>query len=243
MTSKQLANGREKPPVPEIAVTEEDSMGDIDMARTNVDEPFAQYKHEDDQNNDENTIDDLDLNELADGLRKAEGLRGMRAHLKVDGAPGSRKVSKVSFQSDPNSNPSSRKVSAHGHGEMDGMHAPPMPYLHPVYSGIPLAPNFRKLSSQPFGYYYDTTPTNSRKSSMEVFGMPGHHAAGRLPYGHGKVSVFSIGNASDSGYLESDESERVPDLEHYRVSVFDNQRPTLFQLREDAKVKYTRQGC
>ncbi|XP_052791827.1 uncharacterized protein LOC128225974 [Mya arenaria] len=230
---------REKKPRPEITITEvsEFDMGDIKMETTNLDEPFASYKDNMHVESDENVDSGSNVADDNEQSKKIEGLKsGLKSHhlkIAMDGSPpGCRKVSKVSFQSDPNSQPGSRRVSAHG----DHDPPPPHQYLHPMYSGIQMAPNIRKYSSQPFGYHYDKSPANSRKTSMEPFYLGPQHAAGRLPYGHGKVSVFSIGNASDNGYIEAEDREMLPTLEHYRVSVFDNQRPTLFQLRDDAQV-------
>ncbi|XP_053405813.1 solute carrier family 12 member 1-like isoform X2 [Mercenaria mercenaria] len=214
--------------LPTIAVIAEsgNEMGDMDkdLESNDTSVPFSHYKDP------ENSLEDeTDLESNAD----TKGIHGLlKSGLKTldtgseGGLPGSRKVS---FHSDvgSHSQPNSRKVSQNTDA---GGFVQPMQYLHPVYSGIPLAPNYRRISSQPFAYYAEHPP--SRKSSAEVFYYPPAQHLPR-PSQHGKVSVFSIGNASDTGTIGGDFAESVPQLEHYRISVFDNQRPTLYQLRED----------
>jgi hypothetical protein len=209
-------------------------MGDIEMEKNAKNSlPFIKYSGSDVDNIDENLDIKHDLNdEESEHFDEVKNLTGMlKSRLRADthsegGLPGSRKVS---FHSDVGSQPNSRKVS---HSADVGGHVPHVQHLHPVYSGIPLAPNFRKLSSQPFGYFYESPP--SRKSSMEAFYLP--HAMPRHSTQHGKISVISLGNQSDTGTIEGEEIEAVPQLNHYRISVFDNQRPTLYQLREDEQV-------
>ncbi|KAL4227262.1 hypothetical protein ACF0H5_012708 [Mactra antiquata] len=212
-------------------------MGDINTEKVEDPKdglPFSKYRENADQSEDVVENGNIDENEDDDDGFREDDVRHIRGMLKTglkfdarseSSLPNSRKVS---FHSDVGSQSNSRKVS---HNIEHGGHYPPLQYLHPAYSGIPFAPaNFRRISSQPFGYVYEAPP--SRKSSMEAF----HYTPymGR-PSQHGKVSVFSIGDVSDSGTIGGDATESLPQLEHYRVSVFDNQRPTLYQLRDDEK--------
>jgi len=226
--------------IPTVAITEEEfdiESGDMDDDTSNSTVPFSHYKgsleNVYDASNDSDTNKD-----------PANGDANVKAHIHANHSvlkvgpkfdtlsdtsqPGSRKVS---FHSDVGSHPNSRKVSSYEEGRHDGMLMQQMQYLHPAYGGIPMAQNFRKHSSQPFSMF---SAPSSRKTSMEAFYCP----QPTMPkYSqHGKVSVFSIGNGSDTGYIDGDEEECLPDLGHYRISVFDNQRPTLFELRQDDEV-------
>ncbi|KAH3837753.1 solute carrier family 12 member 1-like [Dreissena polymorpha] len=225
---------------PEILVTavdSDDEMGDVD-APTDIQIPFAKYAQDNDTNSDNAT-----------GLAQD---KGAKLDSKSEGGDSrSRKTSKVSFHSDVKSQslPNSRKVSAHCYGSPqrgEGVYIAPVHELYPVYSGISFAPhahgNVRKLSAQPMSYYPDA-PHASRKSSVEPFYLSPQHMADRLSRAcmhaihggmHPKVSVFSMGNYSDGVFSGGDEGESMPTLDHYRVSVVDNQRSTLYQLREEA---------
>lgn len=225
----------ERKTIPTISVAEDtnaEKMGDMEkeLKPSDSDVPFSNYKDSDTNSVDSKLVEDDD-NFNAD----TKGIQGLlKTGLKLldvrseGGQPGSRKVS---FHSDVGSQPNSRKVSQ---TVGDGGYIQPLQYLHPVYSGIPLAPNYRRISAQPFGYYSEVPP--SRKTSAEVFYYPQVQHMPKYSQ-HGKVSVFSIGNSSDTGTIGGDPTETIPDLQHYRVSVFDNQRPTLYQLREDEQVR------
>lgn len=196
------------------------SMEELEPEMDYQEVPFSHYEESENENSDANIAEQLVINE--DKLQ-ADVKHLAKLDTRSEGQPGSRKVS---FHSDKGSQCNSRKVSPNADG---GVYMPHMQYLHPAYSGIPIAPNCGRISTQPCGY----TPPHSRKSSGEVFYIPQHIP--RYSH-HGKVSVFSIGNASDTGTICGDTTESVPHLDHYRVSVFDNQRPTLYQLRDDDQV-------
>ena len=147
--------------------------------------------------------------------------------LSPDGSqPNSRKVSRASHASnvsDSSRNPSqpgSRKISFLT--EAGHVAAPPHIYL-------PLAHN-RKISS----VFYGDAP--SRKVSMEAFHHQPYHKMSRAGQ---KISVFSIGNMSDTGTIHGDWTECLPSLDNYRdyIEAEDIRlRPTLFQLRQDSIV-------
>ncbi|XP_060571588.1 solute carrier family 12 member 3-like [Ruditapes philippinarum] len=186
--------------------------------------PFSHYKDTDTNKDGQTDMESNDIKSLP-GLLKS-GIKSVDTQSEGD-LPGSRKVSfysDVGSHSQPNSRKVSQNVDAGGFIQQGQ-------YLHPLYTGIPLAPNYRRISSQPFSYHGGEFPP-SRKTSAEVFYYPQAQYLPR-PSQHGKVSVFSIGNSSDTGTIGADAEERIPQLDHYRVSVFDNQRPTLYQLRED----------
>ena len=215
--------------IPTVTISqadEGDEMGDIEK-----DLPFSHYKDTKDtmesqteSGSNETQSDTKNIpGSLKSGLKSGDS-------LSEGGLPGSRKVS---FHSDvgSHSQPSSRKVSQNvdtGGFFQQG------PFLHPIYTGIPLAPNYRRISAQPVSCFGEFPP--SRKTSAEVFYYPQAQLMPPRPSQHGKVSVFSLGNASDTGMIAADAEESFPQLDHYRVSVFDNQRPTLYQLREDELV-------
>lgn len=166
-----------------------------------------------------------------------------------------RRKSKVSLHSDVGSHslPNSRKNSTHCNGfpqTGDGVSIAPGHKLYPVYSGIAVAPqthgNVRKLSAYQRPFNVDAP--RSRRFSMEPFYLSPHKVAGEISHAcmhemhgrmHPRASVFSLDNYSDGGFSGGDEGERLPSHHHYRYSIFDNQRPTLFQLREEAKVTVT----
>ncbi|KAH3837760.1 hypothetical protein DPMN_111161 [Dreissena polymorpha] len=226
---------------PEISVTAEDSgiqMGDVE-APTHIQIPFAKYP---------NKKDDVSKSESAAGSATDKG--GPKPDSYSEGG-NCRRVSKVSFHSDLGSHslPNSRRVSVHCNGSAqrcEGGYVTPLHELYPVYSGIAAAPhahgNARKISAHSMTYYLDA-PRSSRRSSMEPFYLsPQHVVAGisrpcmhvmndRM---HPRASVFSLNNYSDGGFSGGDEEERLPTLDHYRYSIFENQRPTLYQLREEA---------
>lgn len=211
-------------PLPSFTITEEaeSDMGDLSENTCNTALPFSHYKGSLENINDMSTTEAEAPPEHTDNTAKTNHgvLKSSGTKLEPHVDHGSRKVS---FHSDVGSHPNSRRVSAHAEDGVrhDGsVYMQPMQYLHPAYGGIPFAPNFRKISS--------------RKTSMEAFYCP-QQMMPRYSQ-HGKVSVFSIGNASDTGYIEGEETESIPQLGHYRISVFDNQRPTLYQLRQEDEV-------
>lgn len=216
--------------IPDITVSEElddSDMGDFENDAKEGNVPFSHYKGSLENVNE--TADEENKTGNDNSAKVNHGV--LKSGTKMDtlsegGLPGSRKVS---FHSDVGSQPNSRKVSAHNEdGVRQEAHMYMPPFLHPAYSGIPFAPNFRKISAMYGG-------GGSRKTSMEAFYCP-QPMMPRYSQAHGKVSVFSIGNASDTGTIEGDAAESIPQLGHYRFSVFDNQRPTLYELRQEEEV-------
>ncbi|XP_060571592.1 solute carrier family 12 member 3-like [Ruditapes philippinarum] len=187
--------------------------------------PFSQYK---DTVNNQDSQTDMESNDTKSDIKNNPGLLKSepKETLSEGDHVGSRRVSfysDIGMQRQPYSRQGSQNIEAAGFIQQG-------PYLHPLYAGIPLAPNYRRISLLPFSCNGEL-PT-SRKTSADAFYYPQAHYLPR-PSQHGRVSVFSIGNSSDTGTIGSDGEERIPHLDHYRASVFDNQRPTLYQLRED----------